>query len=159
LGAVAVGAANLVATIIALSVIDKLGRKTLLIIGAIGTAACLFAVSAALFGMIPQSSLVALFIIYIGFFAFSQGAVIWVYLSEVFPNRVRGKGQSLGSFSHWFMNAVIAQVFPVMLHHWGGGTFLFFAGMTVVQLIVVTMFYPETKNITLEELQHKLGIS
>jgi sugar porter (SP) family MFS transporter len=159
LGAVAVGAANLVATIIALSVIDKLGRKTLLIIGAIGTAACLFAVSAALFGMIPQSSLVALFIIYIGFFAFSQGAVIWVYLSEVFPNRVRGKGQSLGSFSHWFMNAVIAQVFPVMLHHWGGCTFLFFAGMTVVQLIVVTMFYPETKNITLEELQHKLGIS
>jgi len=103
--------------------------------------------------------LLLLFLVtFIGFFAFSQGAVIWVYLSEIFPNRVRGKGQSLGSFSHWFMNAIISGVFPLMAARSGGYAFLFFCAMTVVQFIVVLMFYPETKGVSLEELQHRMGI-
>jgi hypothetical protein len=96
---------------------------------------------------------------FIAFFAFSQGAVIWVYLAEVFPNRVRAKGQSLGSFSHWLMNAVISGVFPLMAAKAGGYPFVFFAAMMVLQFFVVMFVYPETKNITLEELQKKMAIA
>src|SRR5437660_6409619 len=106
--AVAVGATNLLFTMIAMSVIDRLGRKTLLLVGSVGTAACLAGVSRIFFTGRHESLLLWLLIGYIAFFAFSQGAVIWVYLAEVFPNSVRAKGQSLGSFSHWFMNALIS---------------------------------------------------
>ena len=105
LQAVAIGATNLLFTMIAMSVIDRLGRKTLLLVGSVGTALCLAGVSIIFFTGQHQNLLVWLLVGYIAFFAFSQGAVIWVYLSEVFPNSVRAKGQSLGSFSHWFMNA------------------------------------------------------
>ncbi len=105
LQAVAVGATNLVFTMLAMSVIDRIGRKTLLLVGSVGTAACLAGVSVIFFTQHHQSILIWLLVGYIAFFAFSQGAVIWVYISEVFPNSVRAKGQSLGSFSHWFMNA------------------------------------------------------
>ena len=156
--AVVIGATNLLFTIVALSVIDRLGRKTLLLIGAAGTAACLGGVSAIYFGHLRQSFLLLFLVAFIGFFAFSQGAVIWVYLSEVFPNRVRGKGQSLGSFSHWFMNAIISGVFPLMAARSGGYAFLFFCAMTIIQFVVVLLFYPETKSVSLEELQHRMGI-
>ncbi len=159
LQAVAIGATNLLFTVIGLSVIDKLGRKTLLLIGAVGTAACLFGVSMVFFRHSHENLLLPLLVIYIGFFALSQGAVIWVYLSEVFPTRVRGKGQSLGSFSHWAMNAAIAFVFPTMAVISGGFAFLFFAAMTVLQFFVVLFFYPETKGVSLEEMQRKMGIS
>jgi len=159
LQAVAIGATNLIATMLALSVIDRLGRKTLLLIGAVGTAACLGGVSAIFFSNARQNLLLWLLIVYIGFFAVSQGAVIWVYLSEVFPNRVRGKGQSLGSLSHWVMNAAIAYTYPQVATKSGGYAFLFFAAMMVVQFFVVLGFYPETKNITLEEMQKKLHIA
>ena len=106
LQAVAIGATNLAFTMIAMSVIDRIGRKTLLLVGSVGTAICLAGVSAIFFSHSHESLLVWLLVGYIAFFAFSQGAVIWVYLSEVFPNTVRAKGQSLGSFSHWFMNAL-----------------------------------------------------
>jgi SP family arabinose:H+ symporter-like MFS transporter len=96
---------------------------------------------------------------FIAFFAFSQGAVIWVYLSEVFPNRVRAKGQSLGSFSHWFMNALISGIFPLMAASSGGAPFVFFASMMVLQFFVVLFFYPETKGVTLEQMQRKLGLA
>ena len=112
LQAVAIGATNLLFTMIAMSVIDQLGRKTLLLVGSVGTAACLAGVSIIFFTGQHQSLLVWLLVGYIAFFAFSQGAVIWVYLSEVFPNSVRAQGQSLGSFSHWFMNAAISRFFP-----------------------------------------------
>jgi hypothetical protein len=95
---------------------------------------------------------------FIAFFAFSQGAVIWVYLSEVFPTRVRAKGQSLGSFTHWIMNAAISGIFPVLAERSGGVPFLFFAVMMVVQFFVVLTTYPETKGYTLEEMQKQLGI-
>ncbi|HEX4544454.1 MAG TPA: sugar porter family MFS transporter [Candidatus Acidoferrum sp.] len=155
---VAVGAMNLVATLVAMTVIDKLGRKALLLIGSVGTACCLSGVSAIFFTNHYQNYLVWFLVGYIAFFAISQGAVIWVYIGEVFPNRVRAKGQSLGSSSHWVMNAVISLIFPVIAKSSGAYPFVFFAAMMVVQFFVVLFFYPETKGITLEQLQHRLGI-
>jgi sugar porter (SP) family MFS transporter len=157
--AVAVGATLLVSTLIAMSVIDRMGRKTLLLIGSVGTAACLAGVSLIFFKAKHEGLLVWLLMGFIGFFGFSQGSVIWVYISEVFPNRVRAKGQSLGSFSHWFMNAVISGVFPTMAAHSGAYPFVFFASMMVLQFFVVLFLYPETKGITLEDMQKKLGIA
>lgn len=157
--AVAVGATNLIFTVLAMSVIDRLGRKMLLLIGSVGTAACLAGVAAIFFNTHYEHLLVWLLMGYIAFFAFSQGAVIWVYLGEVFPNRVRAKGQSLGSFSHWFMNALISGIFPLMAASSGAYPFVFFAAMMVLQFFVVLFIYPETKGITLEQMQKKLGIA
>jgi MFS transporter, SP family, arabinose:H+ symporter len=154
--AVAIGATNLIFTMLAMSVIDRIGRKTLLLIGSVGTAACLAGVAMIFFTGKHQALLVWLLIGYIAFFAFSQGAVIWVYISEVFPNSVRAKGQSLGSFSHWFMNALISGIFPLMAASSGGYPFVFFAVMMVVQFFVVAYFYPETKGFSLEEVQRRL---
>jgi SP family arabinose:H+ symporter-like MFS transporter len=159
LQAVAIGATNLIFTMIAMSVIDKVGRKTLLLIGSVGTALCLAGVSAIFFTGRHENLLVWLLVGYIAFFAFSQGAVIWVYLSEVFPNTVRAKGQSLGSFSHWFMNALISGIFPLMAASSGAYPFVFFAIMMVVQFFVVLFVYPETKGFTLEEMQKKMVAS
>lgn len=159
LQAVAVGATNLLLTIVAMTVIDRLGRKKLLLIGAVGTAVCLAGVAAVFLTGRREDLLVWLLVGYIGFFAFSQGAVIWVYLSEVFPNRVRAKGQSLGSFTHWAMNALISGIFPMMAASSGGAPFVFFSVMMVLQFFVVLFFYPETKGITLEQMQRKLGIT
>ena len=159
LQAVAVGATNLLFTVIAMSVIDKLGRKKLLLVGAIGNALCLAGVAYIFSTARHEDWLVWLLVGYIAFFAFSQGAVIWVYLSEVFPNRVRAKGQSLGSATHWIMNALISGVFPVVATKSGAAPFAFFAAMMVLQFFVVLSFYPETKGVTLEELQRKLGIA
>ena len=158
LQAVAIGATNLLFTMIAMSVIDKLGRKTLLLVGSVGTAFCLAGVSIIFFTGQHQNLLVWLLVGYIAFFAFSQGAVIWVYLSEVFPNSVRAKGQSLGSFSHWFMNAGISLIFPLMAATSGAYPFVFFSVMMAVQFFVVLFVYPETKGLTLEEMQKKLAI-
>ncbi len=158
LQAVTIGATNLLFTMVGLSVIDKLGRKALLLIGSVGTAACLGGVAAVFFTNSHQHMLLPLLVVYIGFFALSQGAVIWVYIGEIFPNRVRAKGQSLGSFSHWIMNAAISLVYPVIAAKSGGYAFLFFCVMTVVQFFTVLLVYPETKGVSLEEMQHKLGI-
>ncbi len=157
--AVAVGATNLLFTVIAMSVIDRLGRKTLLLIGSVGTAACLAGVATIFFTSAHENLLVWLLMGYIAFFGFSQGAVIWVYISEVFPNRVRAKGQSLGSFSHWFMNALISWTFPLMAASSGAYPFVFFSAMMVLQFFVVLLIYPETKGISLEDMQKRLGIS
>jgi SP family arabinose:H+ symporter-like MFS transporter len=158
LQAVAVGATNLIFTMLAMSVIDRVGRKILLLIGAAGTATCLAGVAAIFFTSRHEDWLLWLLIAYIAFFGFSQGAVIWVYLGEVFPNAVRAKGQSLGSFSHWIMNFVISLVFPLMAASSGAYPFVFFAAMTVLQFFVVLFVYPETKGFSLEEMQRKLGI-
>ncbi len=155
--AVAIGAANLMATFLGISIIDRLGRKTLLLIGAAGCAICLAGVSI-LFGRNTHLSLLLpLLIAFIIFFAISQGSVIWVYLSEVFPTNVRSKGQSLGSSSHWVMNALIAQIFPILAHSSRALPFVFFAVMTGVQFLVVLLVYPETKGYSLEDMQQHLG--
>ncbi len=158
LGPVAVGAMNLFATILAMTVIDKLGRKTLLLIGSVGLAGCLSGLATIFLAHNHQQYLLWLLIAYIGFFAISQGAVIWVYIGEVFPNRVRAKGQSVGSSSHWIMNAIVSWIFPVLFARSPGSPFLFFGAMMVLQFFVVLFFYPETKGYTLEEMQHRLGI-
>ncbi len=159
LQAVAIGATNLIFTVVAMAVIDRLGRKTLLLIGSVGMAICLAGVAQIFFTGQREGFLVWLLVGFIAFFAFSQGAVIWVYLSEVFPNTVRAKGQSLGSFSHWFMNALISFTFPQMAASSGAYPFVFFAAMMVVQFFVVLFLYPETKGVTLEQMQKKLGIA
>ena len=159
LQAVAIGATNLLFTILAMSVIDRIGRKTLLLIGSVGLTISLAGV-AVIFGIRRhQELLVWLLVAFIASFAFSQGAVIWVYLSEVFPNRVRAKGQSLGSFTHWAMNAAIAQTFPLVAARSGALPFAFFASMMAVQFFVVLFAYPETKGVTLEQMQKKMGIA
>jgi MFS family permease len=147
---------NLVATLVAMTVIDKLGRKKLLLIGSVGTAACLAAVANVFYSKSHQSTLVWWLVAYIAFFATSQGAVIWVYISEVFPNQVRSKGQALGSSSHWVMNAIVSFAFPEIAARSGGAPFVFFAAMMVVQFFVVLFVYPETKQASLEQLQHRL---
>jgi len=157
LKAIVIGATNLVFCVVGMSLIDKAGRKTLLLIGAAGCASCLSGVAWVFSSHAHHGALLWLLVTYIAFFSVSQGAVIWVYLGEVFPTSVRSKGQGVGSASHWFMNAVIAQMFPVVVNKMSTASpFIFFAVMTVVQFIVVLMVYPETKGQTLEALQRKL---
>ena len=155
--AIAIGFTNLIFTIVGMSAIDKLGRKTLLLVGAAGTASCLAGVAWLFKTHSHPGALVWILVAYIAFFAVSQGAVIWVYIGEVFPNSVRSKGQGVGNASHWIMNTVIAREFPVVVHSLHTETpFVFFAAMTVVQFLVVLFVYPETKGQTLEDLQRKL---
>ncbi|MFZ0633484.1 MAG: sugar porter family MFS transporter [Acidobacteriaceae bacterium] len=154
--AVLLGAMNFVATLLAMSVIDKLGRKSLLLIGSVGTAASLAGV-AAIFSMNShQGDLLWLLVGFIFFFSISQGSVIWVYISEVFPTRVRSKGQSLGSSSHWVMNAVISGLFPWVAKHSAAAPFMFFSAMMALQFVVVLLVYPETKGASLEQLQQRM---
>jgi sugar porter (SP) family MFS transporter len=156
--AVAVGAVNLVATLAAMTVIDRIGRRKLLLIGTAGLVVCLAGVSAIFLTRQHMNWLVWLLMAYIACFAISQGAVIWVYVSEVFPNRVRSKGQSVGSSSHWIMNAIISLVFPIMAASSGAYPFIFFAVMMVLDLVIIAVYYPETSGISLEKMQHEFGI-
>ena len=156
LQAVAIGLTNLIFTMAAITVIDKFGRRALLLTGSIGTAACLAAVAWVFSSGSHEGLLIWLLIGFIAFFGFSQGAVIWVYISEVFPTAVRAKGQSLGSFSHWFANAIISGIFPTVAARYVAAPFAFFAAMMVVQFVVVYFWYPETRGVSLEDLQKKL---
>src|SRR5579884_3956694 len=158
LQAVAIGAMNLAATLFAMTLIDRVGRKRLLLAGAVGTFACLSGVSLIFLTHQHRQALVWLLVAYIAFFAVSQGAVIWVYISEIFPTRVRAKGQSLGSGSHWVMNAIISAVFPLLATSSGAYPFVFFAAMMAVQFFVVLFLYPETKGVSLEAMQQRLAI-
>ncbi len=156
LQAVAIGAANLLATMVALRVIDRVGRRKLLLIGAIGTA-----VAQACAGLIMGTGegreyLLLVLVGFIGFFAFSQGAVIWVYLSEIFPTAVRSRGQALGSATHWVMNALIAMTFPVIAARSHGLPFAFFAACMVLQFFVVLAIFPETRGVELESMERAL---
>ncbi len=153
-----IGLANMGGTVLGMLMIDRLGRKTLLLMGAVGTFACLLA-TATLFhtGTHPEY-IVWLLVAFIGFFGMSQGAVIWVYISEIFPTQVRSKGQSLGGSAHWIMDAIVALLFPLMVAQFSrAAPFYFFAGMTALQFLVVLLVYPETKGRTLEQLQAQLS--
>jgi len=155
---VIIGVTCLVATALAMSVIDRFGRKKLLLIGAAGMSFCL-AITAYAFYKKSGGGLVLVSLMgYIGFFAFSQGSVIWVFLSEIFPNRVRARGQALGSFVHWIWCAVVSWTFPIIAEQSGGHAFLFFSLMMLLQLVVVSKFLPETKGVSLEQIQRTLGI-
>lgn len=175
LNSVGLGAVNLVFTMMALAVIDHFGRKKLMLVGSIGYILSLGATALAFY---TQSSLVEgeagkmvreisetggwiVFIsllVFVASHAFGQGAVIWVFISEIFPNRVRARGQALGSFTHWIFAAAISQTFPLIAEVSGGHVFAFYALCMVGQLIWVLLIMPETKGVPLEEIQKKMGI-
>jgi sugar porter (SP) family MFS transporter len=152
---VLIGVTNLVFTIIAMSVIDRVGRKFLLYIGAVGMSVFLGLFSWAFISDHKSGFiLLTLLVGYIAFFAFSQGAVIWVILSEMFPNSVRARGTAIGSFSHWFFNFVIALLFPVAAKAIGVGyVFIFFFVATIISLVFYRYALIETKGKSLEEIE------
>lgn len=158
LQSVVIGLTNLVFTLVAMTVIDHYGRRKLLLIGAVGLAVCLATVAWAFHNGIGGAVVLVSLIGYIAFFAFSQGSVIWVYLSEVFPNRVRARGQALGSFTHWAWCAVVSWTFPVIADVSRAGPFVFFSLMMVVQFVVIWRYLPETKGVSLEQIQRRMGI-
>jgi MFS transporter, SP family, arabinose:H+ symporter len=155
-----IGITNGIFTILGLILIDRVGRKKLLIAGSIGMSICLGLVAKTFYTQdFSGFGLLIYLLIYIMFFGFSTGAVIWVLIAEIFPNRVRGKGQSLGSFTHWFFAALITFLFPVIakISQFGvGHAFMFFSVMMIIQVIVVWKYFPETKGRTLEELGENL---
>ena len=164
LQSVIVGGTFLVFTMAAMAVIDRIGRRRLMIAGSIGYISSLATTAWAFYhygtDFTPAGSLVVLvsLMVFIASHAFGQGSVIWVFLSEIFPNRIRARGQALGSFTHWFMAAAISWTFPVIAQASGGHAFAFYAAMMVLQLVWVLRVMPETKGIPLEDIQKRLGI-
>ncbi|WP_343700600.1 sugar porter family MFS transporter [Chitinophaga sp.] len=157
-----IGAANLLFTLLAMSVIDRFGRKKLLLIGAAGMFVFL-ALTAIAFSKPGQGGgPVILYLIgFIACFAFSQGAVIWVFISEIFPNAVRSQGSSLGSFTHWIMAAIISWTFPVIVEgspQGGFYSFIFYSVMMLLSFLFIWRVMPETKGRSLEQIQEELGI-
>jgi SP family arabinose:H+ symporter-like MFS transporter len=153
--AVLIGFANLVFTLIAFSLIDSMGRRFLLVVGSIGMAACLLAISQIFATGSHGALLLWLLITYIAFFAFSQGTVVWVYLSEIFPPGVRESGQSLGTLSVWITNGIVSAIFPLVASASGAIPFLFFSAMMIVQLFLTIFLFPETKGMSLEHASQK----
>jgi len=149
-----IGLINFVFTILAINFIDRFGRRFLMILGSFGLIITLAMTSLSFYFSIGGQLVAISLFIYIAFFGFSQGAVIWVFISEIFPNEVRAKGQSLGSFTHWFMAAFITFLIPSAEKIGFGPTFLFFSIMMVFQLFFVLKIMPETKGISLEELEN-----
>jgi len=164
LQSVATGGTMVIFTLIALTIIDRFGRKQLMIIGSIGYIVSLSVTSWAFytygtnFSEAGNTVVLISIMVFIASHAFGQGTVIWVFISEVFPNRVRAKGQALGSFTHWFMAALISWTFPVIADISGGHTFAFYAVCMVGQLLWVIFVMPETKGLSLEKIQKTLGI-
>jgi MFS transporter, SP family, xylose:H+ symportor len=184
LQAVDVGGTNLIFTMAALLIIDHFGRRRLMLVGSIGyilslsgTAWAFYTYGEA-FAAVAQAAktgaevsmavaasatagstiVLASLLVFIASHAFGQGAVIWVFISEIFPNRVRARGQALGSFTHWFMAAAISWTFPIFAASSGGHAFAFYAAMMVLQLCWVLLIMPETKGVSLEQIQRELGI-
>jgi sugar porter (SP) family MFS transporter len=158
LQSIGIGVTNLVFTFVGLWLIDRVGRRTLLLVGSVGYIASLgltaWAFFTAHYAIVP-----ACIFAFIAAHAVGQGAVIWVFISEIFPNRHRAEGQTLGSFTHWFFAALLTSFFPKMVTAIApGGIFLFFCGMMVLQLIWVLTMVPETKGVSLEDMQARWGI-
>lgn len=155
-----IGITNGIFTIVGLILIDRAGRKILLITGSIGMSVCLALVARTFYTEDFGGFVLLIYLlVYIMFFAFSTGAVIWVLIAEIFPNNIRGKGQSLGSFTHWLFAALVTFTFPVVIKEIDSGaghTFMFFSLMMIVQAIVVWKYFPETKRRTLEDLGQNL---
>jgi len=156
-----VGLVNLIFTMLGLYLIDRLGRKRLMLIGSLGYILSLGAIAGAFYFQYLGGMIVPLLVfIFIGSHAIGQGAVIWVFISEIFPNQVRSYGQSLGSSIHWIMAALVTSVFPFFANSPSIGPakiFLFFMIMMILQLLWVLFKMPETKGVSLEEMEEKLG--
>ena len=158
LQSIGIGLTNLVFTFVGLWLIDRLGRRTLLYIGSFGYITSLGLVAWAFFTSHYSIVPVCIFA-FIAAHAIGQGAVIWVFISEIFPNRHRAEGQTLGSFTHWIFAALLTTFFPRMVASFPPGyVFSFFAGMMVLQLIWVKTMVPETKGVPLEQIQKQLGV-
>ncbi len=153
-----IGITNLLFTLLGMYLIDRAGRKKLMLIGSIGYIISLGLVSMVFFNQDFGGIDVAIYLfMFIASHAIGQGAVIWVFISEIFPNNVRAAGQSLGTSTHWIFAALITLLMPYILNRVSGGPiFAFFAGMMVLQLVFVIFLMPETKGISLEDLQKKL---
>jgi MFS family permease len=158
LQSVGIGITNLIFTFVGLWLIDRLGRRTLLLIGSFGYIASLGMTSWAFFT--AHYNIVPFFIFaFIAAHAVGQGAVIWVFISEIFPTRHRADGQALGSFTHWAFAALLTSLFPKMVTAFApASVFLFFCGMMALQLIWVLTMVPETKRVSLEDMQARLGL-
>jgi sugar porter (SP) family MFS transporter len=158
LQSIGIGVTNLIFTFVGLWLIDRLGRRTLLYIGSFGYIASLSLVAWAFFTQHYSIVPICIFA-FIASHAIGQGTVIWVLISEIFPNRHRAEGQTLGCFTHWIFAALLTTFFPRMVSTFAPGyVFSFFAGMMVLQLIWVKLWVPETKGVPLEQIQHQLGI-
>ena len=158
LQSIGIGLTNLVFTFVGLWLIDRLGRRTLLYIGSFGYIASLGLAAWAFFTQ-HYAIVPACIFAFIAAHAIGQGAVIWVFISEIFPNRQRAEGQTLGSFTHWIFAALLTTFFPRMVSSFSPGyVFSFFAGMMVLQLIWVKTMVPETKGVPLEQIQRQMGI-
>ena len=158
LQSIGIGITNLVFTFVGLWLIDRLGRRTLLFIGSFGYIASLGLVAWAFFTMHYTIVPICVFA-FIAAHAVGQGAVIWVFISEIFPNRHRAEGQTLGSFTHWIFAALLTTFFPRMVSSFAPGyVFSFFGFMMVLQLVWVKTMVPETKGVPLERIQKQLGI-
>lgn len=158
LQSIGIGITNLVFTFVGLWLIDRLGRRTLLYIGSFGYIASLGLVAWAFFTLHYSIIPVCIFA-FIAAHAVGQGAVIWVFISEIFPNRHRAEGQTLGSSTHWIFAALLTTFFPKMVAAFPPGyVFSFFTGMMVLQLLWVMTMVPETKGVPLEQIQKQLGI-
>ena len=159
LQSIGIGITNLVFTFVGLWLIDRLGRRTLLYIGSFGYIALAGLVAWAFFTAHYAIVPVCIFA-FIAAHAIGQGAVIWVFISEIFPNRHRAEGQTLGSFTHWIFAAALTTFFPKMVAAFPPGyVFSFFTGMMVLQLLWVRTMVPETKGVPLEQIQRQLGIA
>lgn len=159
LQSVGIGVTNLIFTFVGLALIDVLGRRTLLVIGSLGyitsLGLCAWAFHAEQFAIVPYCIFA-----FIASHAIGQGAVIWVFISEIFPNEHRAVGNSIGCGTHWVFAALITLVFPIAASNLPAWTiFAFFAGMMVLQLLWVLTMVPETKGVALEEIQKRLGIA
>ncbi len=155
--AIAIGIANLVFTIVGMALIDRVGRKPLLLAGALGMGLSLTGVAAVFLTGQMQSLLLPLLIVDIGFFAASQGAVVWVYLSEIFPSVIRDEGQSFASSWLWLLTALVSGLFPSLAAVSRVYPFLLFAAAMAAQFVVVLWFFPETKGNSLEQIQKTFG--
>ena len=157
LSSIGIGVVNLIFTLLGVFLIDKLGRKLLMYIGSVGYVISLSLVAMAFFFHWEGIVVPVFLFLFIAAHAIGQGAVIWVFISEIFPNHLRASGQSFGSTTHWVLAAIIPSLIPYLFSTVGPGVvFLFFAVMMVFQLLFVRFMMPETKGISLEELSKKL---
>lgn len=157
LSSIGIGVTNLVFTLLGVFLIDRLGRKTLIYFGSVGYIISLGLVACAFFFEWTGMAVPIFLFLFIASHAIGQGAVIWVFISEIFPNHLRASGQSFGSSTHWFLAALIPALIPLLFSTIGAGVvFLFFAIMMVFQLLFVIFMMPETKGVSLEELSKKL---
>jgi len=158
LQSVSVGITLFTFTVVGMLLIDRVGRKRLLLVGAVGMTFFLGMVARTIFTTTDGSIWMLIYLSgFIAFFSFSQGTVIWVYISEIFPNSVRAKGQTLGSFTHWTMTVIISWMFPLLAENNAGGwAFSFFSVSMVLMFIVVLKYFPETKGKTLEQIQKEM---